>query len=161
MSTETKTCPYCGEEISINAKKCIHCKEWLESVSPSQIITPDKHQTEPVCHRQQESVPYMHDPYQIRQPYYPQSETRQQVILNQVGHESNGIGTAGFILSLISLVLSWIPGIGWVVWFLGALFSFIGLFKSPRGMAIAGFIISFVDFIILISVVGAIASIFS
>ena len=160
MSTETKTCPYCGEEISINAKKCIHCKEWLDSSSPSQIITPERHQTEPVYPRQQEQVSYINDPYQIRQPYYRQPETRQQVILNQSG-QSNGLGTAGFILSLISLIFSWIPGIGWVVWFLGALFSFIGLFKSPRGMAIAGFIISFIDFIILMSVVGAITSIFS
>lgn len=162
MSTETKTCPYCGEEISVNAKKCIHCKEWLEPLSPSQIITPERHPTEqPVYPRQQEPVPYINDPYQIRQPYYRQSETRQQVIVNQSAHESNGMGTAGFILSLISFVLSWVPGIGWVVWFLGALFSFFGLFKSPRGLAVAGIIISFIDLIILMSVVGAIASIFS
>ena len=108
MSTETKTCPYCGEEISVNAKKCIHCKEWLEPLSPSQIITPEKHPTEqPVYPRQQEPMPYINDPYQIRQPYYRQSETRQQVIVNQSAHESNGMGTAGFILSLISFVLSW------------------------------------------------------
>ena len=27
---ETKQCPFCGEEININAKKCKHCGEWLE-----------------------------------------------------------------------------------------------------------------------------------
>ena len=27
---ETIKCPYCGEEISANAKKCKHCKEWLD-----------------------------------------------------------------------------------------------------------------------------------
>lgn len=161
MSTETKKCPYCGEEISINAKKCIHCKEWLESTSPSQIIAPERHHADAVYPRMQEQVPYINDPYQIRQPYYRPAETRQQIILNQSAHESNGLGTAGFILALISLLLAWVPGVSWIVWFLGALFSFIGLFKSPRGMAIAGFIISLIDLIILVSVIGTIVSIFS
>lgn len=34
---ETKKCPYCGEEININAVKCKHCGEWLpkqDNVAP-------------------------------------------------------------------------------------------------------------------------------
>ena len=31
MEQKTKKCPYCGEEILIEAKKCKHCKEWLVS----------------------------------------------------------------------------------------------------------------------------------
>lgn len=29
-TAKTIKCPYCGEEISANAKKCKHCKEWLK-----------------------------------------------------------------------------------------------------------------------------------
>lgn len=64
--------------------------------------------------------------------------------------QSNGIGTAGFILALLSLTLIWIPIINIIIWALGLLFSFIGLFKRPRGLAIAGFIISSIGIIIMI-----------
>ncbi len=71
-----------------------------------------------------------------------QSQSGQTVIINQVAQKSNGIGTAGFVLALISLFLGWIPFLGWVLWILGLIFSFIGVFKKPAGLAIAGLIIS-------------------
>jgi hypothetical protein len=84
-----------------------------------------------------------------------QNQPGQTVIINQVAQKSNGIGTAGFVLALIALFLGWIPIIGWVLWFLGFLFSLIGLFKKPAGLAIAGFIISLINIILLILVFGA------
>ncbi|MCC8036776.1 MAG: hypothetical protein LIP02_01360 [Bacteroidales bacterium] len=42
----------------------------------------------------------------------------------------------------------------WILWFLGALFSVIGLFKQPRGLAIAGTVISFIGVIVMIALVG-------
>ena len=29
-SKDIQLCPYCGEEISVLAKKCKHCGEWIE-----------------------------------------------------------------------------------------------------------------------------------
>ncbi|MBG15940.1 MAG: hypothetical protein CL853_06280 [Crocinitomicaceae bacterium] len=81
----------------------------------------------------------------------------QTIIINQVQKKSNGIGTAGFVLALIALFLGWIPLLGWIIWLLGLIFSFVGLFKSPRGLSIAGLIISFIGIIILIVVFGAFA----
>lgn len=69
--------------------------------------------------------------------------------------ESNGLGTAGFILALIGLFLGWIPFLGWFIWLLGVIFSSIGIFKSPKGLAIIGLVLSFLGIIILITVFGA------
>ena len=79
------------------------------------------------------------------------------IIINQVQKKSNGIGTAGFVLALIALFFGWIPFLGWIIWLLGLVFSFVGIFKSPRGLSIAGLIISFIGIIILIVVFGAFA----
>ena len=68
---------------------------------------------------------------------------------------SNGLGKAGFVLSIISLALilfcicvplALVVGIpaSLILCGLGFLFSFIGIFKSPRGLAIAGLVLSLV-----------------
>ncbi|MEG1561822.1 MAG: zinc ribbon domain-containing protein [Raoultibacter sp.] len=75
--------------------------------------------------------------------------------------QKNGLGTAGFVLALLGLFLSWIPIFGWFMWFLGALFSIIGDFKQPRGLAIAGTVISFIDLIILIMIASAATGFFA
>lgn len=34
---KTKNCPYCGEEIPVDAVKCSHCKEWLDDGNKPQV----------------------------------------------------------------------------------------------------------------------------
>lgn len=87
-----------------------------------------------------------------------QNPQQQTIIIEREPQQKNGLGLAGFILALIALFLDWIPLIGWVLWLLGAIFSIIGLFKQPRGFAIAGFVISFFGLIILLVVLGVFAS---
>lgn len=77
--------------------------------------------------------------------------------------ESNTIGKAGFFINLVALVLG-MTGIGaiagFILWLLGTLFSIIGLFKRPRGMAIAGIVLVFLGAIpiILFGLLAAAAS---
>lgn len=87
-----------------------------------------------------------------------QNPQQQTIIIEREPQQKNGLGLAGFILALIALFLDWIPLIGWVLWLLGAIFSIIGLFKQPRGFAIAGFVISFFGLIILLVVLGVFAA---
>ena len=83
------------------------------------------------------------------------------VIVNQMEKKSNGVGTAGFVLALCGIFFSWIPVFNWILWALGFIFSFVGIFRKPRGLAIAGLVISCLDLIILIAVIGLLATIFS
>ena len=78
----------------------------------------------------------------------------QTIIIREESRKSNGLGTAGFVLALLALLGCWIPVLNWILWLLGFIFSFIGICKSPRGLAIAGLCISLVDLIPLILLLG-------
>ena len=84
-----------------------------------------------------------------------QSNAGQTIIVNQQEKKSNGVGTAAFVLALIALFLGWIPVLGWILWILGLILSFGGVFKKPGGMAIAGLVISLIGIILLLTVFGA------
>ena len=68
----------------------------------------------------------------------------QTILIREQRYKSNGLGTAGFITSLLGLLLSWVPVLGWFLWLVGALLSLIGVFKSPRGLTITGIILSLI-----------------
>ncbi|WP_428743497.1 hypothetical protein [Tenacibaculum sp.] len=64
----------------------------------------------------------------------------QTIIVKQ--KQSNGAGIAGFVLSIIGMLFSWFPIFGWLIWASGLILSLIGIFEKPRGLAIAGLVIS-------------------
>lgn len=89
---------------------------------------------------------YVHDPYGYRGPGYMQPE-----------NQSNPYGTTGFILSLVALLGAWVPYAGWLVWLLALIFSAIGVTRKPRGLAVAGLVISIgmvVVLMLLIAIIG-------
>ena len=83
----------------------------------------------------------------------------QTIIVNQQKSESNGTGTAGFVLALIALFLGWIPILGWILWILGLILSFVGIFKKPKGLEIAGLVISLIGLILLVFIFAGLAAI--
>ncbi|MDR1342796.1 MAG: hypothetical protein LBK18_06025 [Prevotellaceae bacterium] len=86
----------------------------------------------------------------------------QTIIINQPTSTSNGVGIAGFVLALVALLLGWVPVLGWILWALGLILSFVGvLLKKPKGLAIAGLVVSVVGIILLLFVFATVLSAFS
>ncbi len=85
----------------------------------------------------------------------------QQTIIVKTEKKGNSMGTAGFVLAILAIVFSWVPVLDFILWFLGALFSFIGIFRKPKGLAIAGLVISFIGIIILVAFIGTIGAMMS
>ena len=61
---------------------------------------------------------------------------------------SNGLGIAGFVVSLVGLVTCF-----WIICPIGLALSFFAMFRRPRGMAIAGFILGLLGSLWIIVVV--------
>ena len=87
----------------------------------------------------------------------PQNNDR-TIVIEQRIKRSNGLGTAGFVLALLGLIFCWVPVLDWILWLLGLIFSFIGVFRAPRGLAIAGLVISCLALILIVAVVGVLGA---
>ena len=71
-----------------------------------------------------------------------------QVHVTNQENNKNGLGVAGFVLSLTAAVLCWVPILKWLLLIPALVLSLIGLSYQPRKLAIAGTIISLVVLII-------------
>ena len=80
------------------------------------------------------------------------TNTGQTIIVNQTAPEKNGIGVAGFVMSITGMILCWVPVLKWLLLIPAFILSFIGIFRKPRALAIIGSIISLLVIIILIAI---------
>lgn len=140
-------CKYCGKELQHRAAFCSSCGKPQGSVPIQQ--PPIQMVQQPVV---QPQVAYV---YQQPQPVVAPNVSNTTTVVVE-GSNSNSIGIAGFIIALLGLVFCWVPLVNLILWFLGLIFSLIGLFKSPRGMAIAGIVLSLIIIFIIISIWGTI-----
>lgn len=62
--------------------------------------------------------------------------------------EKNGLGVAGFVLSLVGLVLCWVPFANFILSGIGFILSLVGVFRRPKGLAIAGIIIAAITLVV-------------
>ena len=83
-----------------------------------------------------------------------------KTIIIQKTNGSNASGTIGLIFAILSWPFSCFPIFGSIFWLIGLIFSIVGLFKKPRGAAIAGLVISFLGLILIVLViVGIVGSV--
>ncbi|MDR2205340.1 MAG: zinc ribbon domain-containing protein [Flavobacteriaceae bacterium] len=127
-------CINCGKETSENVKFCPDCGIALNDENS---IGENKNQNDV-------------------QNAFPQT-----IILKQEKKATNGIGTAGFIIALCSLVFSWAPGVGFILWLLGFIFSMVGMGRQPKGLATAGFVISLISLVVIILIIIFFGALFS
>lgn len=64
--------------------------------------------------------------------------------------QKNGIGTAGFVLSITGLILCWVPVLKWLLLIPAFLLSLIGMSKAPRALSVIGAILSGLAIAILV-----------
>ena len=125
-------CCYCGKEIQANAVFCPFCGNQLENAANQPGVTIN-----------QQAINYNQ---QIVSPVVEQRKV-------------NGVGIAGFICALLSLIVLLFPIfltkneflLSFILYLFGLFFSIVGLFHSPRHFAIVGLIISLVDIFLIVS----------
>lgn len=71
--------------------------------------------------------------------------------------KKNIMGSIGLIFAILCLIFCWCSKLNIIFLCLGFLFSFIGMFKSPREDGVAGFILSALDIVVIIAVTRFIA----
>lgn len=110
---------------------------------------------------QQPQAPQYGPQPQYQQPYAPQYAPQQPYQQYQaVPTPTNGLGVAGFVLSLIGLVLFFVPFLDVLSALIGVILSGFGMKKKPNGLAIAGLVIGIIAFIVgLIWTIGAIVAV--
>jgi|GEM_PF-3558861 len=81
----------------------------------------------------------------------------------QRSNAGKGIGIAGFVISIVALIIFWFPILGIVLGVLALVFSIIGISAAnkhnrPKGFPVAGMIISIISIIIAVLWITVIAS---
>lgn len=79
----------------------------------------------------------------------------QTITIKQEFPQKNGVGIAGFVMSITGLILCWVPIIKWLLLVPAFLLSFIGMFKKPHTLAVIGSIISALVILVIVIIKAA------
>ena len=174
-------CESCGSLINSGEAFCSNCGTPVPQPAPStpapapQAVVqpiaqpaPQPQYQQPVYQQPQYQQPQYQQPvyqqpmYQPRtyqqpvrtvQPIYQQTVYQQPIVITPIDNRKrvNGAATAGLVLGIIALCLSWLPMFNTIPSALGLIFSIVGVARKGaggKGRAIAGLIMSSIGLLI-------------
>lgn len=154
-------CPVCGAQNDDNAPFCTQCGTPLAGSGEGVNQSFSQAQPQQPMAPQQQSQPQMQQAPIQQQTQYQQSPMQpgfqQMPYAPEQPKQVNGLGIAGFVCALCAAVFSWTPIINWILWIVGLVLSGIGVTKQPKGLAIAGLVISLVALVLIIAIIGCVA----
>ena len=107
----------------------------------------------------QYAAPQQQAPYGGAQPGYGYPST---VVIQQA--PSNGLGTAGFVLGLLGLILCWVPVFGIILGLLGVILGGVGISSGKKkgagtGLAISGLVLGLISLVPAVIIIAAVSSV--
>ena len=123
-----KHCNKCGAEMPDFAKFCGECGNPFEE--------------EQVMKEEPQTTVY-------QQPMW-QQQSQQQPTTVIIQSQTNSVGVVGFVFSLLGLFTFYIPLLGWIIVMIGGCCCYYGRKKEPKGLAIAGTVITVINTILLL-----------
>lgn len=95
MAEGKKACPFCGQEISVGAKKCIHCGKWLDKTIKCPTCGETINESAKICRFCKEPVPHKVDLSKLKNVADLNGLERKSVI---VGGSVVGTVVAGLVI---------------------------------------------------------------
>lgn len=119
------------EDENLTYEKDINTEEVHTDITPATTLT--------------DTPRYSDNPYEVYENHIPGYNDTQSI------PERNNMGISGFVVSIVAFLLFWVPIMGGIFWLLGLIFSCMGLTKKPKGLAIAGLVISLIGLLFFIA----------
>lgn len=151
-------CPQCGSSIQDGASFCPKCGASLAGAPAAQAAPQQPQVQQPQAYAAPQQPQPQAAPQQPGGYAQPSGQYGTPTVVNVMPpvKQTNGVGTAGFVIALVDIFIGWVPVLGWVLWLVGLVLSLIGLGKQPRGLAIAGTILSLLGLILIIGVAACV-----
>lgn len=82
---------------------------------------------------------------------------RKRKALHSSGQEpayNNHVALVALFVTIIALILEWVPFLNWTLFAIGFVLSLVALFRKPRSLAVWGLVLSIVDALLILTIIS-------